>query len=105
MKEILWPSIIQEYQNHITSHNLRSKTDKQLQEENIGSCRTCNPSKGSPPTVFLTFFSVTSQNLLAQSYTSTVRDFTKYRISKYSSNRQMISILEVHGNSPIILKL
>ncbi len=35
----------------------------------------------------------------------TVRDFTKYRISKYNSNRQMISILEVHGNSLIILKL
>ena len=46
------------------------KTDKQLQEEGIGSCRTCNPPKGSPLIAFLTFFSVTSQNLLAQSYTS-----------------------------------
>src|SRR6266540_1042578 len=70
MKEISWAQIIQDYRDHITSHNLRSKTDKQLQEENIGSCRTCNPSKGSPPIAFLTFFSVASQNLLAQSYTS-----------------------------------
>src|SRR6266496_947688 len=70
MKEILWSKIIQDYQDHITSHNLRSKTDKQLQEEGIGSCRTCNPPKGSPPITFLTFFSVASRNLLAQSYIS-----------------------------------
>src|SRR6266540_2441123 len=69
MKEISWARIIQNYRDHITSHNLRSKTDKQLQEEGIGSCRTCNPLKGSPPIAFLTFFSVASRNLLAQSYT------------------------------------
>src|SRR6266498_2849225 len=72
MKEISWPRIIQEYQDHITSHNLRTKTDKQLQKENIGSCRTCNSTKGIPSIVFSTFFSVTSQNLLAQSYTSRI---------------------------------
>ncbi len=70
MKEISWAQIIQDYRDHITSHNLRSKTDKQLQKEGIGSCRTCNPPKGSPPIAFLTFFSVASRNLLAQSYTS-----------------------------------
>src|SRR6266498_902202 len=48
MKEILWSQIIQSYQDHITNHNLRNKTTKQLQEENIGSCRTCYPAKGSP---------------------------------------------------------
>src|SRR6266542_6713847 len=70
MKEILWSEIIQNYQDHITNHNLRNKTAKQLQEENIRSCRTCYPVKGSPPIVFLTFFSVVSRNLLAQSYIS-----------------------------------
>src|SRR6266542_3280094 len=70
MKEILWTQIIQSYRDHITKHNLRNKIVKQLQEENIGSCRTCYPAKGSPPIAFLTFFSVVSQNLLAQSYTS-----------------------------------
>src|SRR6266542_6945508 len=70
MKEILWSKIIQDYQDHITNHNLRNKIVKQLQEENIDSCRTCYPVKGSPPIAFLTFFSVASQNLLAQSYTS-----------------------------------
>src|SRR6266498_3754660 len=70
MKEILWATIIQGYRDHITNHNLRNKIAKQLQEEGIGSCRTCNPPKGSPPIAFLTFFSVASQNLLAQSYTS-----------------------------------
>src|SRR6266498_5557463 len=70
MKEILWSQIIQDYRDHITSHNLRSKIDRQLQEENISSCRTCNPSKGSLSIAFLTFFSVASQNLLVQSYTS-----------------------------------
>src|SRR6266540_398228 len=70
MKEILWSRIIQDYQDHITNHNLRNKTAKQLQEENIGSCRTCYLAKGSPPIAFLTFFSVASQNLLVQSYTS-----------------------------------
>src|SRR6266540_3960774 len=70
MKEILWSKIIQEDQDHITNHNLRNKTAKQLQEENISSCRTCYPAKESPPIAFLTFFSVASQNLLVQSYTS-----------------------------------
>jgi len=70
MKEILWATIIQGYRDHITNHNLRNKTAKQLQEEGIGSCRTCNPPKGSLPIAFLTFFSVASRNLLAQSYTS-----------------------------------
>src|SRR6266498_1097919 len=70
MKEILWSQIIQSYRDHITNHNFRNKTITQLQEENIGSCRTCYPAKGSPPIAFLTFFSVASRNLLAQSYTS-----------------------------------
>src|SRR6266540_4057204 len=70
MKEILWVKIIQDYRDHITNHNLRTKTDKQLWEENISSCRTCNPLNRSPPIAFLTFFSVASRNLLAQSYTS-----------------------------------
>src|SRR6266542_3128626 len=70
MKEISWAQIIQDYRDHITSHNLRSKTAKQLQEKSISSCRTCNLPKGSPPIAFLTFFSVASRNLLAQSYTS-----------------------------------
>src|SRR6266542_2064990 len=70
MKEILWSEIIQDYQDYITNHNLRTKTAKQLQEENISSYRTCYPAKGSPPIAFLTFFSVASRNLLVQSYTS-----------------------------------
>ena len=70
IKEILWSDIIQRYQNHITSHNLRAKTDKQLQKEHIGSCQTCNPAKGSLSVAFSTFFLVVSQNLLAQSYIS-----------------------------------
>src|SRR6266542_5546139 len=72
MKEILWSKIIQDYRDHITNHNLRNKTAKQLQEENIGSCRTCYPAKESPPIAFLTFFSVACRNLLAQSYTSRI---------------------------------
>src|SRR6266498_3888292 len=70
MKEILWAQIIQGYQDHITNHNLRVKTTKQLQEKNIGSCRTYNLAKESPSIAFSTFFSIASQNLLAQSYTS-----------------------------------
>src|SRR6266540_3213081 len=70
MKEILWSQIIQSYRDHITNHNLRNKTAKQLQEENISSCRTCYPAKGSPLIAFLTFFSVACRNLLVQSYTS-----------------------------------
>src|SRR6266498_4902015 len=72
MKEILWAQIIQGYRDHITSHNLKTKTDKQLQEENIGSCRTCNLAKGPLSIVFSTFFSVASRNLLAQSYTNRI---------------------------------
>src|SRR6266540_6687888 len=72
MKEILWSQIIQDYWDHITNHNLRSKIAKQLQEENISSCRTCYSAKGSSPIAFLTFFSVANQNLLAQSYTSRI---------------------------------
>ena len=70
MKEISWAQIIQGYQNHIISHNLRIKINKQLQEENIESCQTCNLSKGPLSIAFSTFFLVASQNLLAQSYTS-----------------------------------
>src|SRR6266508_2536020 len=70
MKEILWSKIIQDYQDHIINHNFRNKIAKQLQEENISSCRTCYPAKGSSPIAFLTFFSVASRNLLAQSYTN-----------------------------------
>src|SRR6266498_1859850 len=70
MKEILWSKIIQDYQDHITNHNLRNKTVKQLEEENIGSCRTCYSAKEFSPIAFLTFFSVACRNLLAQSYTS-----------------------------------
>src|SRR6266540_5779587 len=70
MKEILWSKIIQDYQDHITNHNLRNKIAKQLQEENISSCRTCYLAKGSPLIAFFTFFSVACRNLLAQSYTS-----------------------------------
>src|SRR6266498_4406531 len=70
MKEISWATIIKGYRDHITNYNLRNKTDQQLQEENISACRTCNPLKGSLPILFLTFFSIASRNLLAQSYTS-----------------------------------
>src|SRR6266498_4499477 len=70
MKEILWSKIIQDYRDHITNHNLKNKTAKQLQKENISFCRTCYLAKGSLLIAFLTFFSVASQNLLAQSYTS-----------------------------------
>src|SRR6266540_6304275 len=70
MKEISWAQIIQDYRDHITRYNLRTKTDNQLQEEGIGSCRTCYLAKGSLPIAFLTFFSVASRNLLAQSYTN-----------------------------------
>src|SRR6266540_1778617 len=70
MKEISWAQIIQGYQNHIISHNLHAKTNKQLQEENIRSYRTCNPAKELSSIAFSTFFSVASQNLLAQSYTT-----------------------------------
>src|SRR6266540_5484965 len=45
---------------------------KQLQEENIESCQTCNSTKGTSSIAFSTFFSIASQNLLAQSYTSRI---------------------------------
>src|SRR6266540_814666 len=70
MKEILWLKIIQDYRDHIINHNLRNKTAKQLEEENIGFCRTCYLAKGPPSIAFLTFFLVASRNLLAQNYTS-----------------------------------
>src|SRR6266540_2344144 len=70
MKEILWSKIIQDYRDHIINYNLRNKTVKQLQEENISSYRICYPVKGSLLIAFLIFFSVASRNLLAQSYTS-----------------------------------
>src|SRR6266540_2189118 len=45
---------------------------KQLQEENIESCQTCNSTKGTSSIAFSTFFSIASQNLLAQSYTGRI---------------------------------
>ncbi len=72
MKEILWSDIIQRYRDLIISHNLKIKTGQQLQEENIGSCQTCNLIKGISSIVFSTFFSIASQNLLVQSYTSRI---------------------------------
>src|SRR6266511_3597822 len=89
MKEILWSQIIQDYQDHITNHNLRNKTDRQLQEENISSCRTCNPPKGSPPIPFLTFFSVASQNLLAQSYTSRIVALFKQVLVAFKEEKEL----------------
>src|SRR6266511_532070 len=96
MKEILWSQIIQDYQDHITNHNLKNKTAKQLQEENISSCRTCNSFKGSPPIAFLTFFSVASQNLLAQSYTSrTVALFKQVLIALKKEKELIGGIIEI----------
>src|SRR6266508_5767600 len=96
MKEILWSEIIQDYRDHITNHNLRNKTVKQLQEENIGSCRTCNPPKGSPPIAFLTFFSVASRNLLAQSYTSrTVVLFKQVLVALKEEKKITRGIIEI----------
>src|SRR6266498_2094936 len=90
MKEILWSEILQSYRDHITNHNLRSKTTKQLQEENIGSCRTCYPAKGSPPIAFLTFFSIASRNLLAQSYTSRTVALFKQVLANLREERELI---------------
>src|SRR6266498_4157669 len=96
MKEILWSQIIQSYQDHITNHNLRNKTTKQLQEENIGSCRTCYPAKGSPPIAFLTFFSVASRNLLAQSYTNRTVALFKQVLANLKEERELTGgILEI----------
>src|SRR6266542_3015928 len=96
MKEILWSTIIQSYQDHITNHNLRNKTIKQLQEENIGSCRTCYSAKGSPPIAFLTFFSVASQNLLAQNYTSRTVALFKQVLANLREERELTGgIIEI----------
>src|SRR6266540_6273639 len=96
MKEILWSQIIQSYQDHITNHNLRNKTTKQLQEENIGSCRTCYPAKRSPPIAFLTFFSVVSRNLLAQSYTSRTVALFKQVLANLREEREFTGgIIEI----------
>src|SRR6266498_1812515 len=96
MKEILWSQIIQSYRDHITNHNLRNKTVKQLQEENIGSCRTCYPAKGFPPIAFLTFFSVVSRNLLAQSYTSRTVALFKQVLANLREKRELTrGIIEI----------
>src|SRR6266542_3325270 len=96
MKEILWSKIIQDYQDHITNHNLRNKTAKQLQEENIRSCRTCYPAKGSPSIALLTFFSVASQNLLAQSYTSRTIALFKQVLANLRKERELTrGIIEI----------
>src|SRR6266498_60772 len=96
MKEILWSKIIQDYQDHIINHNLRNKTIKQLQEENIGSCRTCYPAKGSLPIAFLTFFSIVSQNLLAQSYTSRTVALFKQVLANLREERELTGgIIEI----------
>src|SRR6266498_2217494 len=96
MKEILWSQIIQDYRDHITSHNFRNKTAKQLQEENISSCRTCYLAKGSPPIAFLTFFSVASRNLLAQSYTSRTVALFKQTLANLQEERELTGgILEI----------
>src|SRR6266540_1193071 len=96
MKEILWSEIIQNYQDHITNHNLRNKTAKQLQEENIGSCRTCYPAKGPPPIAFLTFFLIASRNLLAQSYTSRTVALFKQVLANLREERELTEgIIEI----------
>src|SRR6266542_1378979 len=96
MKEILWSKIIQDYRDHITNHNLRNKTTKQLREENIDSCRTCYLAKGSPPIAFLTFFSVASQNLLAQSYTArTVALFKQVLVALKEEKELTGGIIEI----------
>jgi len=104
MKEILWSKIIQDYQDHITNHNLRNKIAKQLQEENIRSCRTCYPAKGSPPIAFLTFFSVASRNLLAQSYTSRIVALFKQVLANLREEKELTGgIIEIINELLIIL--
>src|SRR6266542_2887325 len=96
MKEISWARIIQGYQDHITNHNLSNKTEKQLQEENISSCRTYYLTKGSPLIPFLTFFSVASQNLLAQSYTSKTIALFKQVLANLREEKKLTrGILEI----------
>src|SRR6266540_511252 len=89
MKEILWSKIIQDYQDHITNHNLRNKTAKQLQEESISSCRTYYPAKGSPPIAFLTFFSIACRSLLAQSYTSRTVSLFKQVLATLKEEKEL----------------
>ena len=92
----MWSKIIQDYQDHITNHNFKNKTAKQLQEENISSCRTCNPPKGSPPIAFLTFFSIASRNLLAQSYTSRTVALFKQVLANLREERELTGgIIEI----------
>jgi len=75
---------------------LRSKTDKQLQEENISSYRTCNPSKGSSLIAFLTFFSVASRNLLVQSYTSRTVTLFKQVLAALKEEKELTGgIIEI----------
>src|SRR6266498_2561053 len=96
MKEISWPNIIQGYRDHITSYNLRTKTDKQFQEENIGSYRTCNQTKGLLSIAFSIFFSVASQNLLAQSYTSRIVALFKQVLAALKEEKDLTGgILEI----------
>src|SRR6266542_6554610 len=96
MKEILWSKIIQDYQDHITNHNLRNKITKQLQEENIGTCKTCYLAKGTSPIAFLTFFSVASQNLLAQSYTNRTVVLFKQVLANLKEERELTrEIIEI----------
>ncbi len=96
MKEILWSKIIKDYRDHITNHNFKNKTVKQLQEENIGSCRTCYLAKGSPPIAFLTFFSVACRNLLAQSYTSRTVALFKQVLANLRKEREFTGgIIEI----------
>ena len=96
MKEISWAQIIQEYRDHITNHNLRAKIAKQLQEENIRSCRNCNPAKGPLSIAFSTFFSVASRNLLVQSYTSrTVALFKQVLVTLKKEKSLIGEILEI----------
>src|SRR6266498_4486203 len=96
MKEILWSQIIQDYRDHITRHNLRTKTDKQLQEEGISSCRTCNPLRGFSLIAFLTFFSVASRNLLAQNYTSRTVALFKQVLANLREERELTGgIIEI----------
>src|SRR6266498_1929870 len=96
MKEILWSQIIQNYWDHITNYNFRNKTAKQLQEENISSCRTCYLAKVSPLIAFLTFFSVASRNLLAQSYTSrTVALFKQVLVALKEEKKITGGIIEI----------
>ncbi len=72
MKEISYANIINGYKDHITDHNLQTKIEKQLQEENIESCQTCNPIKGQLSIAFSTFFTVANQHLSAQNYTARI---------------------------------